>query len=119
MTSSAFLTASPSVSWTRQVLMLKARFVIVVGRPGKRRDSRLRWLFSLRTTTLRADESQKRLVTGFDDRNLLLAPFRPEIFSGWMLWSAISTIVGAIFCHRLVTTRRVRVTWRRYFSLHE
>lgn len=80
MTSTAFLAATTPVSWARQILMLKRRFVIVVDRLQSDATHEYRWLFHYAPTTLRTDVRRKRLLTGFDDRNLLLAPFQPETF---------------------------------------
>jgi hypothetical protein len=80
MTSRAFLAATPPVSWMRQILMLKQRFVIVVDRLECAAAHDYRWLFHYTPTALRADASRKRLLTGFDDRNLMLMPFQPERF---------------------------------------
>jgi hypothetical protein len=80
MTSRAFLAATAPVSWTRQILMLKQRFVIVVDRLESAAAHDYRWLFHYVPTTLRVNDSRKRLLTGFDDRNLMVAPFQPERF---------------------------------------
>jgi len=80
MTSTAFLAATTPVAWMRQILMLKRHFVIVVDRLQSAAAHEYRWLFHYTPTTLDADVSRKRLLTGHDDRNLLLMPFQPLMF---------------------------------------
>jgi hypothetical protein len=80
MISTAFVALTTPVLWTRQILMLKQRFVIVVDRLESAAAHDYRWLFHYAPTTLQADASRKRLLTGFDDRNLMLMPFQPDRF---------------------------------------
>jgi len=80
MASTAFLASTSPVSWVRQILMLKRRFVVIVDQLQSDAAHEYRWLFHYTPNTLKADVNRKRLLTGFDDRNLLLAPFQPESF---------------------------------------
>ncbi len=39
------------------------------------------WLFHFTPPTLQIDRPRNCLLTGFDDHNLLLAPFQPQLFA--------------------------------------
>jgi hypothetical protein len=82
MSNAAFEALPKPVSWTRQVLFLKKRqLMVVVDRLDGATEHEYRWLFHFAPTTLRTYAFRKQVLTGFNDRNLLLAPFRPEKFA--------------------------------------
>ena len=80
MSTTAFQVATKPVSWTRQILLLKRRFVIVLDHLRSDGDHEYRWLFHYAPNSPQADVSKKRLLTSFPHRNLLLTPFQPEKF---------------------------------------
>jgi hypothetical protein len=82
MSNEAFQVLPAPVSWTRQLLLLKRRqLLVIVDRLDSGAEHEYRWLFHFAPTTLRSDALHKQVLTGFDDRNLLLAPFCPETFA--------------------------------------
>jgi hypothetical protein len=82
MSNAAFEALPTPVSWTRQFLFLKRRqLIVVVDRLDGATEHEYRWLFHFAPTTLRTYAFRKQVLTGFDDRNLLLAPFCPEKFA--------------------------------------
>jgi hypothetical protein len=81
MITTAFLAAAKPVAWTRQIFMIKRRFVIVLDRLESAGVHEYRWMYHYAPTTVKTDAPRKRLLTGFDNRNLLLMPFKPELFA--------------------------------------
>ncbi len=81
MTCAVFEALPSPVTWMRQVLLLKGRFLVVMDHLESTDEHEYSWLFHFAPTTLRAQALQKRLLTGFDVRNMLLAPFQPESFA--------------------------------------
>jgi hypothetical protein len=81
MSSAAFQLLPAPVSWIRQIFFLKKRqLIVVVDRLDGADEHEYRWLFHFAPTTLKTYVFRKQVLTGFDDRNLLLAPFCPEKF---------------------------------------
>jgi hypothetical protein len=81
MSSTAFESLESPVRWTRKVLLLKRRFLILVDHLQSADAHEYSWLFHFTPTVVRANNTRSRLLTGFDDRNLLLAPFGPQLFA--------------------------------------
>lgn len=81
MTSTAFESLETPVRWTRQILLFKHRFLVLVDHLLSASAHDYSWEFHFAPTTLQLDTSRKRLLTGFGDHNLVLAPFQPETFA--------------------------------------
>ena len=81
MSTTAFESLESPVRWTRKILLLKRRFVILVDQLRSAAAHEYSWLFHFAPTTIRVDRLCNRLLTGFDDRNLLVAPFQPQAFA--------------------------------------
>ena len=82
MSNAAFRVLPAPVSWIRQILFLKKRqMVVVVDRLDGATEHEYRWLFHFAPTTLRTSANPEQVLTGFDDGNLLLAPFCAEKFA--------------------------------------
>ena len=74
-------TGGNGVHWKREILLLKRGGLIVMDSLQSAAVHDYTWLFHFVPTTLKTDAPNKRLLTGFADRNLCLAPFDPRLFS--------------------------------------
>lgn len=81
MASTAFESLETPVRWTRQILLFKHKFLVLVDHLRSASAHDYSWEFHFAPTTLQLDASRKRLVTGFGEQNLVLAPFQPETFT--------------------------------------
>ena len=82
MSSAAFESLESPVRWTRKILLVKRRFLILVDQLHSDTAHEYSWLFHFASTTVHAvNSSRSRLLTGFEDHNLFVAPFQPQLFS--------------------------------------
>ncbi len=81
MSSRAFESLESPVRWTRKILLFKRRFIILVDQLESTAVHEYSWLFHFTPTALRIDDVGRRVLTGFDDHNLLVAPFQPQTFT--------------------------------------
>jgi hypothetical protein len=81
MTNTAFESLESPVRWTRKILLFKHRLIILLDQLQSAAPHEYSWAFHFSPTTVKANSGGSQLLTGFDDRNLLVAAFQPQLFT--------------------------------------